>query len=383
MLRIVSKASTLESFVELFSRSCNQESLYVVTRDPVELGTSTRFVMTLASGQPVLQGFGQVVEVRGPNDPQPGPHPGMRLRLMELDAQSRAMVQQLAAMSVASSGPLSHGPLEPMLQCSIQQEADASPLLPGAAPVEAPRLTPLPMAAQAHPMAPQREYEPTQVVRPLGKPLNRKVVLVSAAVVLVIGVSVGLALLSQDGASSHAGDELPDTAQPAGATAVAARAADKQDKPEAATEGVDAAAQDKCTIAVHSKPEGATVHAAERELGKTPLDTSLPCGETVLRIERPYYEPWTKTTTLTPGRVHEVSVTLGRPKAELEVISEPAGATVMVNGKKVGVTPTRIEVTAYVRATVSVRKPGFQSFRKRFYPKPPKTTIEAMLRKRR
>jgi hypothetical protein len=138
-----------------------------------------------------------------------------------------------------------------------------------------------------------------------------------------------------------------------------------------------------CTISIASKPEGATVRAHERELGTTPLDTTLPCGPTVLQIERSRFVTVNHELELAPDHDNKVEVELERPTTQLEVVSSPGGAIVLIDGKKVGKAPVKVKVDAYSRTSIVVRKSRYQTFRKRVYPKAPKHKVVAKLKKRR
>ncbi len=94
MLRIVSRCSSVEEFVSVFRRFCDQTSLFIATKTPKPLGSDSRFNITLSDGKPMLVGAGKVVESHTGSDNNFG-RPGMKIRFSDLDDQSRTVLDQL------------------------------------------------------------------------------------------------------------------------------------------------------------------------------------------------------------------------------------------------------------------------------------------------
>jgi hypothetical protein len=496
MLRIVSKASSVQEFVQLFSRLCDKDSIYVVTGDTPEVGLRARFTLTLADGQSVLSGTGEVAEVNKDKDNRHG-HPGMKLRFGQLDPACIPVLERLAAFTPTRGsglnliGGLNKGSIEPIVQCAVHEEPDdaksiarpqtpaptsagqrrgieeaddmdapptqrmpglpdaahamaasiptervtalsAGPLPPPAPPAppampravsaitpqpELPRpATPFPSAHTPPPVAapvsmaaapvsmaaapvsmaaapvsmaaapmdmaaspfarPTRRnsghIELTEVVRPLRRPINRAAIIASALIVVVVGI-IGSYLLWGRSTSSPATAGMDDTSS--GRDAGANPANDGPDSTDISTKD--------CKVVLDSKPDGATVHARGSELGTTPLETTLPCGQVTFEFTRSRYLTLSQEVELAPGHDNKVEVELGRPSAELEIVSIPPDATVLIDGKNAGKTPLTVTVDAYSRTTIVVRKSRYQVFRKQVFPKPPKYKVEAKLRKRR
>jgi hypothetical protein len=63
-----------------------------------------------------------------------------------------------------------------------------------------------------------------------------------------------------------------------------------------------------------------------------------------------------------------VSAELTRPRTVLRVESTPGGATVLVNGSSVGVTPLTTTVPGFVSTTVTLSKPGYKTVSKQINP---------------
>lgn len=62
------------------------------------------------------------------------------------------------------------------------------------------------------------------------------------------------------------------------------------------------------------------------------------------------------------GRTSQVVANLRRPRTVLAVDSVPSGAALFVNEREVGQTPRTVSVSAFVRATVELRKAGHVAY---------------------
>lgn len=496
MLRIVSKASSVESFIQLFRRFCDRESVFIATRTPKPIGTRTRFTINLITGEPMIAGYGEVTETYDNASSRYG-RPGMRLSFVELDQQSAMVVNQLVQSETSSqrktplpgvprpsaparngsSSPLSLGemPTEPHIVQSVQSQAvqsrasqasarearlqGSSFILPAnpfgeltdesleafiectmyedtgtanesnnRSPGNARAVTWWPPTGQSHPLpapesssaagSPSPAFVPVtdsdhphaqaakgKRARGTQKPMHTAVIvqprqispwrIVAATVLLSAFVGLGVGYLLW---GSGTPEPTVDRDQPAPALA-AADAAVSGDGPmgEIATAGHDAGvpttAQDaagaaptasaECAIRITSKPTRAGVYVGDSLLGKTPLRTRLPCGQAELVLKRPRYGDTTELVTLTPGTRARVDVRLRRPMVTIEVSSEPPGATVVVNRKKMGQTPLSIELPAFVKSTVVIRESGYRSVRKRITPEPDEEPMHVRLSRRR
>ncbi len=111
-------------------------------------------------------------------------------------------------------------------------------------------------------------------------------------------------------------------------------------------------------IDVASRPEGATLWVDGNLAGETPLrDVELAPGDHTLRLEHKRYQPIEKTVTVTgAGQRQSLQVELQPSWALVSVQSEPAGASLFVDGEELGVTPLTLEMTAGKRRVVLEKK---------------------------
>ena len=114
-------------------------------------------------------------------------------------------------------------------------------------------------------------------------------------------------------------------------------------------------------LRVESEPKGATVFLDGTEIGKTPTTfESAKAGKRQLTLAYPGYKEWTTEIVLSLGKELTVSATLSPlpPEASFEVKSEPAGASVFIDGKYCGETPVKVELPESLFC-LTVEKPGY------------------------
>jgi TonB family protein len=120
-------------------------------------------------------------------------------------------------------------------------------------------------------------------------------------------------------------------------------------------------------LLVESQPPGAEVSVNGDYRGITPLDLAgLPLGEYEVRMELKGFEPRTQTVSLTsdaPEYPVKASLTrLGPALGSAEILSDPVGATVSIDGREVGVTPLpayRLRPGSY---RVDIAKDGYETW---------------------
>ena len=163
---------------------------------------------------------------------------------------------------------------------------------------------------------------------------------------------------------------------------------------ESATPPGGATAAANGRIAVHSVPSGATLTIDGKSHGTTPQTISdLPLGTYSVQVARPGFGTKTETVDLTAASPSsEITITLTAnaaaargtaPKSTptrgatppprtttartgiLTVNSNPAGATVRVDGKSIGVTPARASALSVGTHTVIIERAGYKTFTQR------------------
>ncbi len=143
------------------------------------------------------------------------------------------------------------------------------------------------------------------------------------------------------------------------------------------------------SLKIYSQPAQAKVYLNGKERGLTPLDSiAVTSGQVLLRLEKDGYLPFDTTLTVHPGvmvilrlallpivekPVQHAAAPVARPKTlpesapassakvrvPLMLISEPPGASLVINGKNAGVTPFRLNALSGERLVISLNKAGY------------------------
>jgi len=97
---------------------------------------------------------------------------------------------------------------------------------------------------------------------------------------------------------------------------------------------------DKAFVHFSSTPENAEVFLEETYLGTTPYQGLIPAGVyTVVVKKPPSYKQVSKRVVLEKGKTNRFSFELPSSYSTLAITSLPSGATVLLNGQRVGSTP--------------------------------------------
>ncbi len=103
------------------------------------------------------------------------------------------------------------------------------------------------------------------------------------------------------------------------------------------------------TLRIVSIPEGCRVYIDDEFRGESPFDlANAKPGAYRVRVEKVGYEPVARSVTLEKGATVTEEFRLAKNTGRLELVTAPAGATVLIDGKKVGITLTRGNDTSAV-----------------------------------
>jgi len=133
---------------------------------------------------------------------------------------------------------------------------------------------------------------------------------------------------------------------------------------------------------VSSVPSGAEIIIDEtRVIGTTPQKVALPCGKPVdLLIRKGKLVAANRTVTPTPNGAR-VRVALARPTFLVKVSSTPPGATITLNGRSLGVTPTTVKVPAGESSALMIVKDGYATETETVAPKSNGLAVHADLKR--
>lgn len=103
------------------------------------------------------------------------------------------------------------------------------------------------------------------------------------------------------------------------------------------------------TLRIVSIPDGARVYVNDEFKGETPYDlANAQPGSYHVRLEKAGHEPMARDIEVAKGASITEEFRLSRNTGRLEVSTAPAGATVLIDGKKVGITFSRKSDTTAV-----------------------------------
>jgi formylglycine-generating enzyme required for sulfatase activity len=113
-------------------------------------------------------------------------------------------------------------------------------------------------------------------------------------------------------------------------------------------------------VTVQSSTAGATLWVDGKEIGALPLTAQLAAGNRAIEIRAPGYKPWKQSIAVVAGKPQSVGpVALVPADAQLRVESEPSGASVAVDGRYAGTTPTALALSPGREHRITLSRQGY------------------------
>jgi hypothetical protein len=122
-------------------------------------------------------------------------------------------------------------------------------------------------------------------------------------------------------------------------------------------------------------PAGSTVKVDGAKVGVSPMVFDGPCAPRRLDIVHPRYAPATRVVTPVLDKPETVEVTLVRPTHQLTVVTTPPGATISIEGRRAGTSPTVIQLMGFVGVKLTIEKKGYKTITQRVYSKVPQDRL--------
>ena len=97
VVRIKLKHRDVNTFVERYSGNISRGGIFIASRTPQPIGSTLGFEFSLAQGDPIIRGEGEVVWVKHFDDRDPDRPHGMGVRFTWLDDESRAIIDRAIA----------------------------------------------------------------------------------------------------------------------------------------------------------------------------------------------------------------------------------------------------------------------------------------------
>ncbi|QQR90787.1 MAG: TIGR02266 family protein [Myxococcales bacterium] len=97
-LKVRFKSATVDQFIEQYSIDISRGGLFIKSKSPMPVGTLLKFEFQLKDESRLIQGVGRVVWMRMPEQAsEPDKPPGMGVKFIKMDPQSRALVERIVA----------------------------------------------------------------------------------------------------------------------------------------------------------------------------------------------------------------------------------------------------------------------------------------------
>lgn len=115
-------------------------------------------------------------------------------------------------------------------------------------------------------------------------------------------------------------------------------------------------------VAVASRPAGAEVLVDGTVMGVTPLETEITAGQRNIELRLRGYNAWRDSITVLADQPQVLPpVELTQADGRVELVTDPEGAAVSVNGEFRGQTPLTLRLDPGREHSLSLTKPGFET----------------------
>ncbi len=118
---------------------------------------------------------------------------------------------------------------------------------------------------------------------------------------------------------------------------------------------------DWAEVGISSIPAGAAVAVDGTPMGQTPVALELPAGTHAIEINADRHKTWSRRLEVVAGqRMNLPEVRLEPADGRLAIRSEPAGASVLIDGRYAGQTPVEVEVGPGREHEIQLSKAGYE-----------------------
>lgn len=114
-------------------------------------------------------------------------------------------------------------------------------------------------------------------------------------------------------------------------------------------------------LVVNSNPNRVAVYLNDKLVGRTTYRTNLEAGQYRLKLSAPGYADITRNVLVEKNKTLTEEVVLSELPGSLEVITVPAKAEVLLDGKSCGVTPVKLDAIKAGTYTVTINKESFDT----------------------
>jgi hypothetical protein len=124
-----------------------------------------------------------------------------------------------------------------------------------------------------------------------------------------------------------------------------------------------------CKLTVITTPAGSIVRLDDQVMGPSPITIQGECGRRRIDVKHPRYAPGQKWVTLAQASPSTADIPLNRPTHAVTIITQPAGATISIGGKRAGTTPTAVQMMGFTKVALTIEKKGYKTVVESIYSK--------------
>jgi hypothetical protein len=147
------------------------------------------------------------------------------------------------------------------------------------------------------------------------------------------------------------------------------------------TDGPPVVGAGPCKVVVVTTPAGSIIRLDGKPVGPSPHTNAATCDKHELAVSHARYQAASRFVTLVEGKPETVEVTLSRPTHVVTVTSTPPGATIFIDGRSAGTTPTKLSVLGFTTVKLELKKTGYQPASTKLYSKVAQDKVAVRLTK--
>ena len=115
-------------------------------------------------------------------------------------------------------------------------------------------------------------------------------------------------------------------------------------------------------VSLSSRPTGAQVLVDGAPVGTTPAELEVEAGERLLEFRLPGYNAWREAITVLADQPLDLpEVAMVQADGRVELVTDPSGAAVSVNGEFQGSTPLTLRLRPGRAHAIAMSKPGYET----------------------
>lgn len=108
-LKVRFKSATVDEFIEQYSRDISRGGIFIKSKTPMSVGTLLKFEFQLKDESRLIHGVGRVVWKRDESETANGSPPGMGIKFIKMDPESRTLVEKIVSTRGHDAGAFEEG----------------------------------------------------------------------------------------------------------------------------------------------------------------------------------------------------------------------------------------------------------------------------------